>query len=79
MIGNDYEMSQLDQLGREWAVVAFCITRDLDSIALKGREVGREKRVWRWSGDESQRTEWVTFVEEENKRYKRLLHCACMG
>ncbi|KAK3084101.1 hypothetical protein FSP39_008190 [Pinctada imbricata] len=84
---DSFEMSQLDQLGREWAVIAFCIVRDLDHLTVQCMTLGSEVAVWGWSQGKGQdrqqgqgsHQELMAYIEGENKRYKRLLHCSCMG
>jgi hypothetical protein len=74
------DMYQLDQLGREWAVMMYCVLSDLDIIVEQVTKLGQEKRVW-FTQDmtSSSHDDIITHVECENKRLQDILHGACIG
>ncbi|XP_061197776.1 catenin alpha-2-like [Saccostrea echinata] len=74
------EINQLDQLGREWAVMMFCLLSDLDSVVEGISELGKERRVW-FTQDmtSTEHDDIIKHVECENKRLRDILHGACIG
>ena len=73
-------MNQLDQLGREWAVMMFCILSDLDTLVEETSTLGRDRKVWPTQDMTSlKQDDIITFVESENKRLRDILHGACIG
>lgn len=76
----DEDINQLDQLGREWAVMMYCVLSDLDSIVEEGTRLGLERRVWLTQDmTSSNQDDIIAYVECENKRLQDVLHGACIG
>ena len=74
------DINQLDQLGREWAVMMFCILSDLDTLVEETSTLGRDRKVWPTQDMTSlKQDDIITFVESENKRLRDILHGACIG
>lgn len=77
---SDEDINQLDQLGREWAVVMFCILSDLDTIVEEVSKMGIERKVWSTQDMTSlEQEDIIAHVEQENKRLRDILHGACIG
>lgn len=77
---SDEDINQLDQLGREWAVMMFCILSDLDTIVEEVSKMGIERKVWSTQDMTSlEREDIIAHVEQENKRLRDILHGACIG
>lgn len=77
---SDEDINQLDQLGREWAVMMFCILSDLDTIVEEGSKMGIERKVWSTQDMTSlEQEDIIAHVEQENKRLRDILHGACIG
>lgn len=73
-------MNQLDQLGREWAVMMFCILSDLDTVIEEVSKMGIERKVWSTQDMTSlEQDDIIAYVEQENKRLRDILHGACIG
>lgn len=74
------DINQLDQLGREWAVMMFCILSDLDTIVEEVSKMGIERKVWSTQDMTSlEQEDIIAHVEQENKRLRDILHGACIG
>lgn len=77
---SDEDINQLDQLGREWAVMMFCILSDLDTIVEEVSKMGIERKVWSPQDMTSlEQEDIIAHVEQENKRLRDILHGACIG
>lgn len=77
---SDEDINQLDQLGREWAVMMFCILSDLDTIVEEVSKMGIERKVWSTQDMTSlEQEDIIAHVEQENKRLRDILHGACIG
>lgn len=77
---SDEDINQLDQLGREWAVMMFCILSDLDTIVEEVSKIGIERKVWSTQDMTSlEQEDIIAHVEQENKRLRDILHGACIG
>lgn len=77
---SDEDMNQLDQLGREWAVMMFCILSDLDTVIEEVSKMGIERKVWSTQDMTSlEQGDIIAHVEQENKRLRDILHGACIG
>lgn len=77
---SDEDINQLDQLGREWAVMMFCILSDLDTIVEEVSKMGIERKVWFTQDMTSlEQEDIIAHVEQENKRLRDILHGACIG
>lgn len=77
---SDEDMNQLDQLGREWAVMMFCILSDLDTVIEEVSKMGIERKVWSTQDMTSlEQDDIIAHVEQENKRLRDILHGACIG
>lgn len=78
---SDEDINQLDQLGREWAVMMFCILSDLDTIVEEVSKMGNiERKVWSTQDMTSlEQEDIIAHVEQENKRLRDILHGACIG
>lgn len=77
---SDEDIYQLDQLGREWAVMMFCILSDLDTIVEEVSKMGIERKVWSTQDMTSlEQEDIIAHVEQENKRLRDILHGACIG
>lgn len=77
---SDEDINQLDQLGREWAVMMFCILSDLDTIVEEVSKMGIERKVWSTQDITSlEQEDIIAHVEQENKRLRDILHGACIG
>lgn len=77
---SDEDINQLDQLGREWAVMMFCILSDLDTIVEEVSKMGIERKVWSTQDMTLlEQEDIIAHVEQENKRLRDILHGACIG
>lgn len=77
---SDEDINHLDQLGREWAVMMFCILCDLDTIVEEVSKMGIERKVWSTQDMTSlEQEDIIAHVEQENKRLRDILHGACIG
>lgn len=77
---SDEDINQLDQLGREWAVMMFCILSDLDTIVEEVSKMGIERKVWSTQDMTLlEQEDIIARVEQENKRLRDILHGACIG
>lgn len=77
---SDEDINQLDQLGREWAVMMFCILSDLDTIVEEVSKMGIERKVWSTQDMTSlEQEDIIAHVEQENKRLRDILHGTCIG
>lgn len=77
---SDEDINQLDQLGREWAVMMFCILSDLDTIVEEVSKMGIERKVWSTQDMTSlEQEDIIAHVEQENKWLRDILHGACIG
>lgn len=77
---SDEDINQLDQLGREWAVMMFCILSDLDTIVEEVSKMGIERKVWSTQDMTSlEQEDIIAHFEQENKRLRDILHGACIG
>lgn len=77
---SDEDINQLDQLGREWAVMMCCILSDLDTIVEEVSKMGIERKVWSTQDMTSlEQEDIIAHVEQENKRLRDILHGACIG
>lgn len=77
---SDEDINQLDQLGREWAVMMFCILSDLNTIVEEVSKMGIERKVWSTQDMTSlEQEDIIAHVEQENKRLRDILHGACIG
>lgn len=77
---SDEDINQLDQLGREWAVMMFCILSGLDTIVEEVSKMGIERKVWSTQDITSlEQEDIIAHVEQENKRLRDILHGACIG
>lgn len=71
---SDEDINQLDQLGREWAVMMFCILSDLDTIVEEVSKMGIERKVWSTQDMTSlEQEDIIAHVEQD------ILHGACIG
>lgn len=77
---SEEDINQLDQLGREWAVMMFCILSDLDTIIEEVSKMGIERKVWSTQDMTSLEQDGIiAHVQHENQRLRDILHGACIG
>ncbi|KAL5021150.1 hypothetical protein ScPMuIL_000305 [Solemya velum] len=73
--GMKEERSQLEQLGREWAVLMYCMVFNLDSLVQEVYAIGQEQQLW-YQADEK---DPLLYLQKQNERYRVMLRAVCQG
>lgn len=74
-VGMKEERSHLEQLGREWAVLIYCMVFNLDSLVQDIYSIGQEEHLW-YQYDEK---DPFSFIQKQNERFKLMLRAVCQG